>query len=1202
MPYKLRKAPGRDLYWVVNKETKEKYSKEPLPKAKAEAQMRALYSNTKEEIKGGRRISDEALMKVKEYKMLTYHDPFPDHEDVHRWWHLHPNLKHQDFRHSSMKKEDKYPTAMVRLRYLPQTGKYWVGRDWENYVKRGFARSNDYSGYMTDMRIEDVPLEEYGRLLDAGKVGNPNRRWEEVVTPNEYTKLGVRGWYVPPGQAPAPAPKPYVPVVVPKAPSSGVEEMVRRQMEATREAQAKPRNGRGRKKGGATLIQRGKASRLRERFQLDGKLFPLYQWLGSVVHSNNDRDIHAYDGQNPLNTILDGVDANNEATLRKFANMLGSDLPPRYNWNGAPMGNQIIPAPPAGIAPMPPPAPPRPAPLAPWARKKPEAEFEVVGDVVPPGEVDEGDEEEEEEEEEKAPTPPVAPAPPPAPEPVAQRAEANEPPRPPPPPPESEDQIMAKAMADRGKESLQILNKEFNAQKAKMMPDIRGLIEAYRGLEQIPLSLGISNKDPELVESNGVLSSADLIRRGQSMYNALQTEHKVVTENIAKLDAKIRDAMKGDKEDIPRFMKTLDLFKIKEADIRAKRDTLKKKYGDAVVANNKAFSVVESLRAKTNKQCLAIFNLFYQHRDVMDDWMSEEDREKEDIQIGAMALLAKLDVVEKRTDNSAVLGVIKGVINPMTGEPLTQFETATIIWANEGKKLLGFSPSFLSDADPSLLRPARGKGKLKGGAIPPAKELHYMAKQAYEQYPDSNIGQNRLIKHTPTLKFYQNGNNIIVAIRGTADATDWTNNNVRIPFNDLRSGNRYKTDSAVIRDMKNKYSGYEFYGVAHSLGGALLDEFIDDGLIARGLSYNPAVSTKNFNRSGKNERIYNEADPLYNTMGVQLTDKPQVRQNKAKKGWTDWIVSKIPGVGKVLDFGKSALDAHNLDSLEGGATREERGKASYYREKYRGKIPDSVFDALTRMIKDNNTAPYAGNDGVKYMDEYVIPTLGDYTHKDWRGGANIKERGEASELREKMKLNGIYDPDAFKVFNDIIHSNVGFPLPQVASDEFRYHANKIDRMRMPSLSFIEDRRRYAPTEDAPNTEADASPDTKGTRRGLGKGVAGSPTRSAPLSREEYLSRARAKAKSEGYPYKLLGYADDGKHKLQIPNKDGKIIRFGRQGYGDFIIWSAKEASGKVPEGYAKQKRNTFHSSHSKIKGRWRSDLFSPNMLALKILW
>lgn len=47
MPYKLRKAPKRELYWVVTKGTNEKHSKEPLPRERAEAQMRALYSAMK---------------------------------------------------------------------------------------------------------------------------------------------------------------------------------------------------------------------------------------------------------------------------------------------------------------------------------------------------------------------------------------------------------------------------------------------------------------------------------------------------------------------------------------------------------------------------------------------------------------------------------------------------------------------------------------------------------------------------------------------------------------------------------------------------------------------------------------------------------------------------------------------------------------------------------------------------------------------------------------------------------------------------------------------------------------------------------------------------------------------------------------------------------------------------------------------------
>ena len=46
MPYKLRKAPKRDLYWVVAEDGRH-MSKDPLPRERAVAQMRALYAAMK---------------------------------------------------------------------------------------------------------------------------------------------------------------------------------------------------------------------------------------------------------------------------------------------------------------------------------------------------------------------------------------------------------------------------------------------------------------------------------------------------------------------------------------------------------------------------------------------------------------------------------------------------------------------------------------------------------------------------------------------------------------------------------------------------------------------------------------------------------------------------------------------------------------------------------------------------------------------------------------------------------------------------------------------------------------------------------------------------------------------------------------------------------------------------------------------------
>ena len=107
---------------------------------------------------------------------------------------------------------------------------------------------------------------------------------------------------------------------------------------------------------------------------------------------------------------------------------------------------------------------------------------------------------------------------------------------------------------------------------------------------------------------------------------------------------------------------------------------------------------------------------------------------------------------------------------------------------------------------------------------------------------------------------------------------------------------------------------------------------------------------------------------------------------------------------------------------------------------------------------------------------------------------------------------------------------------------------------------------------------------------------------AGISPEDYLAVARDRADEAGYDSRALQFSDEDDSKLMIYDDEGKPRRFGRVGYGDFIIWSAKEALGKAPPGEAFKKQNVYHRSHSKIRGDWRKDKFSPNMLSLKINW
>jgi len=99
-----------------------------------------------------------------------------------------------------------------------------------------------------------------------------------------------------------------------------------------------------------------------------------------------------------------------------------------------------------------------------------------------------------------------------------------------------------------------------------------------------------------------------------------------------------------------------------------------------------------------------------------------------------------------------------------------------------------------------------------------------------------------------------------------------------------------------------------------------------------------------------------------------------------------------------------------------------------------------------------------------------------------------------------------------------------------------------------------------------------------------------------ISPKAYLKAARAAAKANGYDPRALEFSDDGKAKFMIYDDQGKLHRFGRVGYMDFILYSHIDKEG------AKKKRKAYLARASKIKGNWKDDKFSPNNLAMKILW
>ena len=99
-----------------------------------------------------------------------------------------------------------------------------------------------------------------------------------------------------------------------------------------------------------------------------------------------------------------------------------------------------------------------------------------------------------------------------------------------------------------------------------------------------------------------------------------------------------------------------------------------------------------------------------------------------------------------------------------------------------------------------------------------------------------------------------------------------------------------------------------------------------------------------------------------------------------------------------------------------------------------------------------------------------------------------------------------------------------------------------------------------------------------------------------ISPDVYLNLARQKAKKAGLQWNHLGFADDEKHKLTIPNEEGHLVSFGSAGMGDHILYSLL----KDPK--ANQHRTSYLARATKIRGDWKKSPYSANSLAIKVLW
>ena len=269
-----------------------------------------------------------------------------------------------------------------------------------------------------------------------------------------------------------------------------------------------------------------------------------------------------------------------------------------------------------------------------------------------------------------------------------------------------------------------------------------------------------------------------------------------------------------------------------------------------------------------------------------------------------------------------------------------------------------------------------------GGALPTMKSstLSQIARMAYKSGSDllPNIDGWELFHQTPSLKFYRKDGDVIVSVRGSQTLSDWTNSNTKLFSNKVREGKRYKEDRATLEEMRP--FAPVMYGVGHSLGGALVDEFIKDGLFEEGVSFNPAVQPENWNNeelAKKHVRVYYEGDPVYEVMGKYTTGAQLVKARP-----DDWIVQyavQFPDVRKVLPAAKEALQ---------------------------GRIPDvqKVVEAGKEVAKTRLGVLPAAASLVAHQASRFLPI-----QEDVRGGASLMDRAKGvvnvvtSKVKESVK-------------------------------------------------------------------------------------------------------------------------------------------------------------------------------------------------------
>jgi len=209
--------------------------------------------------------------------------------------------------------------------------------------------------------------------------------------------------------------------------------------------------------------------------------------------------------------------------------------------------------------------------------------------------------------------------------------------------------------------------------------------------------------------------------------------------------------------------------------------------------------------------------------------------------------------------------------------------------------------------------------------IPSTKILHLVASNAYKRDNGQPVDGFQIIDSTATLKLYKSltkASFYILGVRGTEMSDEMDKDadlsfNAGIVGNNLKKSKRYILDKQTIINFLSKHNIQDsdfIVGAAHSLGGALCDELLHDGLIDYAVSFNPAVQPKDVGFTQFHRRIYLDKDPLYQSMA-----RNNVKNNIEVRATPETSGSKLLGsLNSTLGNIWKTKNAHSIDNFVGG--------------------------------------------------------------------------------------------------------------------------------------------------------------------------------------------------------------------------------------------------------------------------------------------